>query len=119
MGINASVFLFFGVILKPDAIRPYNPDTDTQAGPAWLSWAGESEDGIEVVETGHYDVPRFAIALCKTGRRAPDWTGMRLGRQREMGMAEVEEVAAFLSKYNLISEVDIGPPQWLVAPIYR
>lgn len=117
MGESAHVRLFYGVTLHPDAVPPYC-EGDRKEGPAWMAYSGKDEGEVCIFVTGHHDVPRLAIALRRTVQRGMDWAAMpvpALLRQEHSNECPVE---AFLARYGLEAAVDMGPPQWLVAPYY-
>lgn len=117
MGESAHVLLFYGVTLHPDTVPPYR-EGDLEEGPAWMAESGKDEGEVCVFVTGHHDVPRLAIALRRTVHRGMDWAGLPVPRYRDRVPLTECPVEAFLARYGLESAVDMGPPQWLVAPYY-
>lgn len=118
MGNNASVYVFYGVVLKPDSVRSYR-EGGPQEGPAWLAYMGKAEGEIKVFPTGHYGVPRLAIAIKSTVRLSPDWGALEiLPHVRPIDERGAQMVHDFMDRYGLLTAAATGAPQWLAAPYY-
>lgn len=118
MSDNASVILFYGVVLKPDTVPPYQ-ETEPPEGPAWMAYTGKAAGEIRVFVTGHHDVPRLAVAIKSTVRNGRDWSALEvLPHVHPIDERGAQMVYDFLDRYGLRDAVDTGAPQWLAAPYY-